>query len=460
MPLNVRRFSSSVLLVFVFVFVSFSQTVLQSSAVSTPAAPTSGDVMRDRISKAKAFIVVRNYNAAIYELETIRKETSDTSVQDAVNVLLMNSYLEQGDYKRAQDLLKEAFSIQKTTKPNASAAYMSVAAQIVKGARNRADRYRALGLDISDRTLPLEAMNDLEKMRETLELVITHSKEIGAIKEKTAEGMALLEEASVSRSMLARDDYDSRRWKDEVADTREQLVKSRSVVLSAVQGEPSGLPKAELVANNAKPAEKPPAEEKRVETASVTETKAPDTKPAEGPPATTPPVELKPVDTPAATRERQVATNDATPSETAVSNDAPAYVRSTPPPAKEDVKKEEPQPSEPKMIIVGGAKETPDTTPKAAPDGPIDVGSLVAYATSKAQPIYSAMARSMRARGLVTVELIVDEDGNVAEVQNATGHALLQGAAKDAVMKWKFKPFVVDGQPVKAAGFVNFNFSM
>ena len=37
--------------------------------------PTSGDVMRERISKAKAFIAVRNYNAAIYELENIRKET-------------------------------------------------------------------------------------------------------------------------------------------------------------------------------------------------------------------------------------------------------------------------------------------------------------------------------------------------------------------------------------------------
>ena len=38
---------------------------------------------------------------------------------------------------------------------------------------------------MSDRTLPLEAINDLEKMRETLELVITQSKEIGKDKAKT-----------------------------------------------------------------------------------------------------------------------------------------------------------------------------------------------------------------------------------------------------------------------------------
>ena len=52
---------------------------------------------------------------------------------------------------------------------------MAVAGQVVKGARSRVERYRALGLSISDRTLPLEAPNDLEKMRETLELVITQS---------------------------------------------------------------------------------------------------------------------------------------------------------------------------------------------------------------------------------------------------------------------------------------------
>ena len=37
---------------------------------------------------------------------------------------------------------------------------------------------------------------------------------------------------------------------------------------------------------------------------------------------------------------------------------------------------------------------------------------------------------------------------------------MLQAAAKDAIRKWEFKPFVRGGQPVKAIGFVNFNFSL
>src|SRR5947207_2781632 len=185
MPSNVRRYYTSVLLVLLSgIGFARAQTVPQATPLTTTAQlppqtlPTSGDVMRERISKAKAFIVVRNYSAAIYELENIRKETNDPSVNGVVNVLLVNSYLEQGDFKRAQDFLTQAFNTQKTTKPNALAVYTSIAGQVVKCARNRVERYHALGLNMSDRTLPLEALNDIEKMRETLELVITQSKEI------------------------------------------------------------------------------------------------------------------------------------------------------------------------------------------------------------------------------------------------------------------------------------------
>ncbi len=88
--------------------------------------------MRERVAKAKAFIAVRNYNAAIYELENIRRETSDATVNSVINVLLMSSYLEQGDYKRAQDFLGE---LAKSNKPNARENYFTVAAQVIKGAR-------------------------------------------------------------------------------------------------------------------------------------------------------------------------------------------------------------------------------------------------------------------------------------------------------------------------------------
>ena len=72
-------------------------------------------------------------------------------------------------YNAAKDEQTECRAIFTTPSPARSS----------KGARNQVERYRSLGLSVSDRNLPLEAVNDLERMRETLELVITQAKEIG-----------------------------------------------------------------------------------------------------------------------------------------------------------------------------------------------------------------------------------------------------------------------------------------
>jgi protein TonB len=455
MPLNVRRFNTSVLLVLLsFIFAGAQSPPPQTAATSAvipPGPPTSGDVMRERISKSKAYIAVRNYNAAIYELENLRRETADPSVHGVANVLLMNSYLEQGDYKRAQAMLNEFYGVQKTTKPGAGEAYMSVAGQIIKGARSRADRYKALGLDVADRTLPLEALNDLEKMRETLELVITQAKEMGADRSKAPVAMVMLEEAAGSRSMLARDDYDSRRWRDELADTRERLAMSGSVV-TAVSGEVpmvgvpvAATPKETLVADNT-PVYTPASAQPAVISNAVAEEKltTPSSVPADRPIANSEPKpEFKPVQT-----GKPVDAKTEPPKQPET-----IYVRSAPPTPKETPKTSAAEPE------AGGPAE--EKKPEAVAElGPVDAGSLLPFATSRSNPVYPPAAKTIRATGVVRVEIMINENGEVADVQRASGHAMLQSAAKDAVRKWKFKPFMRDGQPVKATGFVNFNFSL
>jgi len=456
-PLNVRRFYSlGFFAVFglAAVFAVRAQTAPPAAPPQQAAPTTSGDVMRERISKSKAFIAVRNYNAAIYELENIRKETGDPAVQAVVNVLLMNSYLEQGDYKRAQDLLTEFHNLQKK-RPAASPSYMAVAGQAIKGARSRVERYKALGLSVSDRTLPLEALNDLEKMRETLELVITQAKEAGADKSKSSDAMMMLEEASSSRSMLARDDYDSRRWKDEVADTREKMVSSQSVVLSALN-EPATDPNAGTIAAATKTAEPNPPVVIPV-SQTITKPVSPDAPPTGE-------------SIPAATREREVKIVEKAPTETVAKTEPPVYVPSPQPVVivKDQAVKEDPVTIEPKAdakavetpaVVEPKPEEAKAEEPKDT--SPMDVGqTLISYATSQAKPVYPAAAKVIRATGVVKVEVTIDESGDVAEVQKASGPSLLQAAAMDAIRKWKFRPFVRDGMPVKAIGWVNFNFTL
>jgi protein TonB len=437
--------------------------------------------MRERIAKAKAYIAVRNYNAAIYELESIRRETSDQSVQAVTNVLLMNSYLEQGDYKRAQDFLNQAYTAMKANKPNAASSYFAIAAQVVSGARSRVERYRALGLNVADRTLPLEAVNDLEKMRETVETVITQSKEASQDKSRSSDAMALLEEASTSRSMMARDDYDARRWQTEVGDAREQLASSRSVVLNATA---DGIPSSDAVAQvNPTPAKdgtitdaalRQPA---YVPNPSNTTSSNPliqktgSSQPINQPPAAvnaergTRSAELKPAgETP---RDRVVAGQPAVKS--AEPSNAESKTVAFNPVEKDkasNVAKTEPPKGGTQNAGAQTAVQNVSQPAVAAPvdkpkdDSPMAVGSLIGYATKQAQPTYPLAARTMRATGAVRVEVTIDENGQVAEVQSASGPLMLQEAAKEAVKKWHFKPFIRDGQPVKAVGFVTFNFSM
>ena len=66
----------------------------------------------------------------------------------------------------------------------------------------------------------------------------------------------------------------------------------------------------------------------------------------------------------------------------------------------------------------------------------------------------------MHASGVVQVIVTVDEKGDVVDVGKITGPGLLQAAAKDAIKKWKFKPYTRDGQPVKTTGSVSFNFTL
>ena len=232
MPLQVRRLSVFLGIVLLAVIGISAQTLPQSSVPQTNTLPTSADVMRTRVSKAKAYVATKNYAAAIYELEGIRREINEPSVNGVVQVMLMNCYLEQLDYKRAQSFLTEIFNAQKANKPNTN--YFAIAGQVVKGAKNQLERYRSLGLSVADRNLPAEAATDVNKMRETVEMVVTQSKTLGAEKKLTADSMSLLEEATSARGSLARDDYDAKRWKEEVADARETLANSRSKVINAV----------------------------------------------------------------------------------------------------------------------------------------------------------------------------------------------------------------------------------
>lgn len=465
MPLNVRRFFTSFLLsLFTFILVNAQTTTPGTTTATTPAAapppvstPTTADVMRQRISKAKAFIVVKNYNAAIYELENIRRETNDTNIHAMLNVLLMHSYLEQTDYKRAQDFLAALYKDLKAKKPNADMNYYAAAGQVIKGAKNQLERYKSVGLTVSDRNLPLEALVDIDKMRETLETVITQSKDLGVDKKQSVTALPLLEEAINARSSLAKDDYDANRWKLEVADAREGMVNSRSTIINAVDGtaEPQpqvSIPQNTIAANTSNTANSSITNKPQTSTTSQNITQAPEPTPK----TTDDIVGFKPVSAEKTATAAQTVTETPKQTETVASTDQrPNNQRQRLIVGQSDKpKQEESKTEKPKETVAA------NTEPVSNDGSPMTVGSLVEYATKRVNPVYPPQARTMRMSGVVKVKVTIDENGKVAEIQDSDGPSMLQRPAEDAVKKWQFKPFVRNGQPTRATGFVNFNFTL
>jgi periplasmic protein TonB len=58
----------------------------------------------------------------------------------------------------------------------------------------------------------------------------------------------------------------------------------------------------------------------------------------------------------------------------------------------------------------------------------------------------------------VTVQVLVDEAGNVISAQAVSGHPLLQSSAVAAARASKFSPTLLSGVPVKVSGVITYNF--
>ena len=95
---------------------------------------------------------------------------------------------------------------------------------------------------------------------------------------------------------------------------------------------------------------------------------------------------------------------------------------------------------------------------KPPPPKTISGGVLNGRAISKPQPAYPAIARAAKASGTVTVQVLVDERGNVISASAVSGHPLLQQSAVAAARQAKFSPTLLSGQPVKVSGVITYNF--
>jgi protein TonB len=76
----------------------------------------------------------------------------------------------------------------------------------------------------------------------------------------------------------------------------------------------------------------------------------------------------------------------------------------------------------------------------------------------RVQPEYPALARQVRIQGLVVLRAIINRDGAIENLQALSGHPLLVPAALNAVRQWRYRPYVLNGEPVEVETEVKVNF--
>jgi protein TonB len=79
---------------------------------------------------------------------------------------------------------------------------------------------------------------------------------------------------------------------------------------------------------------------------------------------------------------------------------------------------------------------------------------------SKVAPQYPPDAREQGIQGVVTLHVNIDREGNVVDIQPISGDPSLAVAATDAVRQWKYRPYLLNGEPVEVDTQVKVNFTL
>jgi periplasmic protein TonB len=105
---------------------------------------------------------------------------------------------------------------------------------------------------------------------------------------------------------------------------------------------------------------------------------------------------------------------------------------------------------------------TPTVAPKIATPQRVRVSSGVqsGLLVRKVNPTYPPLARQARIQGTVILQAEISKDGNITNLQLISGHPMLAPAAIEAVKQWKYRPYLLNGEPVEVETQIQVNFTL
>lgn len=78
----------------------------------------------------------------------------------------------------------------------------------------------------------------------------------------------------------------------------------------------------------------------------------------------------------------------------------------------------------------------------------------------KVEPVYPKIALAARVMGVVLVKAVIGKDGVIKELEIVNGSPLLTQAALDAVKQWRYRPYLLNGEPVEVETNITVTFQI
>ena len=113
-------------------------------------------------------------------------------------------------------------------------------------------------------------------------------------------------------------------------------------------------------------------------------------------------------------------------------------------------------------VIGGIISSTPVAVPKVATPQRVRVSQGVTQGLliRKIQPPYPPLARQARIQGNVVLQAEISKSGDIQNLHLISGHPMLAPAAIEAVKQWKYRPYILNGEPVEVETQITVIFSL
>jgi periplasmic protein TonB len=112
--------------------------------------------------------------------------------------------------------------------------------------------------------------------------------------------------------------------------------------------------------------------------------------------------------------------------------------------------------------VIGGIVNSAAPVPRVATPTRVRVSQGVTQGLllRRIQPTYPPLAKQARIAGAVVLQAEISKDGSIQNLHVISGHPMLVPSAIEAVKQWKYKPYILNGEPVEVETTITVNFTL